>query len=612
VEATATHDVGQRWTNVRARQLELLCTQANRAPLAAAVGSLLVTYVAWGHASAWLIAAWLLCMSVIGLAQFSFTQHALRRPPADPLRALRVHLLSSFTAGVATGSAAVLLFARLPLQGQALLTVILMCWTAATASATAAHARAFQAHTLAVLVPLALLWASAGSIDDVMLGILIAMFGVLLSRLARDSEQAVRTSLEINRDNERLIQDLARERHEAGLAREAAQNADHAKSRFLAAASHDLRQPLHALSLYSAAMHLRRLDGDMAQISSNIDQAVASLSALVDSLLDVSRLDAGTVRPKLQRIDLKPFLEQIGNDLQPLADKRGLDLRLSTSNLQVESDPALLERLVRNLVDNAIKYTAEGGVTVRAEIDDGDVRIAVCDTGPGIAVEERSRIFEEFYQIGNPERDRAQGLGLGLSIVRRLAIVLNLRIELETAAGQGSTFAVRLAPARNRTVVEPARTDPLPPERSLAGVEILVIDDEPAVRISMRTLLESWGCRVLVCSGFAEAAQTLEQQPFDAQVIVSDLRLRQHENGIETVRALQKSVGAVPALLVSGDTSPERLREVHASGLPLLHKPVTAARLKETLLTLLAKQPPKPNGVDAKVAKEKREDAKKA
>jgi len=554
---------------------------------------------------------WLLCMFVIGSAQFSFAQRVLRKPPGDPLPALRIHLLSMFIAGAAIGSAAPLLFTRLPLQSQALFTVILMCWTGVTASATTAYARAFHLHAIAVLVPLALVWARAGSTDDVMLGVLIGMFGVVLSRLARGSERAVRTSLEVHRDNERLIEGLARERHEAGLARKAAQNADHAKSRFLATASHDLRQPLHALSLYSAAMQLRRLDGDMAEISCNIDQAVASLSALVDSLLDISRLDAGAVRPKLQRIDLKPFLEQMANDLLPMAHKRELELCVLTSNTQVESDPALLERLVRNLVDNAIKYTVEGGVTICADMDDGDVRIAVCDTGPGIAVEERSRIFEEFYQIGNPERDRAQGLGLGLAIVRRLATLLNVRIELETSPGRGSTFAVRMAPVRNRSM-EAAVADPPPVERSLADVEILVIDDEPSVRSSMRTLLESWGCRVLVCSGFAEAAQALEQQRFDVEVIVSDLRLRQHENGIETIRALQTTVGAVPALLVSGDTSPERLREVYASGLPLLHKPVSAARLKEALLTLLGEQPSKPKDINATASPEKGKDAKKA
>ena len=572
------------------------------------MGSLLVGYVAWGHAAPWHIAVWLLCMGVVGFTHRSFAQHVLRKPPADALPALRTHLLLMFIAGVTIGSAALLLFARLPLERQALLTAILMCWTGATASATAAYARAFYVQAIPVLVPLAVVWATAGSVDDVMIGILIGMFGVVLSRLARDSERAVRNALEMHRDNERLIEGLAHERHEAGVARKAAQNADRAKSRFLAAASHDLRQPLHALSLYSAAMQLRRLDGDMAEISSNIDQAVASLSALVESLLDISRLDAGVVDPKPQRIDLKPFLEQIGNDMQSMARKRGLELRLWTSNLQVESDPALLERLVRNLVDNAIKYTTEGCVTVCAEIDDGDVRIAVCDTGSGIAVEERSRIFEEFYQVGNPERDRAQGLGLGLAIVRRLATLLNVRIELESAAGQGSTFAVRMAPARNHDARKLAAADPPVAERSLAGVEILVIDDEPAVRASMRTLLESWGCRVLVCSGFAEATQALGEQRFNLEVIVCDLRLRQHENGIETVRSLQRTVGTVPALLVSGDTSPERLREAHASGLPLLHKPVTPARLREALLAALAK----PNSVNAEDAEGKREDAKKA
>jgi signal transduction histidine kinase/CheY-like chemotaxis protein len=601
VENSAPLDLGPRPFDVRARQLESLCRRATRPPLVAAVGALLVGYTAWGYAAPWLIASWLICVCAIAFAHRAFSHHILRHPPADPLPALHIQLLLMFASGVVIGCASLLLFSHLPLERQALLTMTLMFWIGAIASATAAYARGFYVHAIPILLPLALLWASAGSVDDVALGALIAMFGLVLGRVARDSDRAARLSLEIHRDHERLIERLAHERHQAGLARQAAQNADHAKSRFLAAASHDLRQPLHTLSLYSAAMQLRRLDGDMVQISGNIDQAVASLSALVDSLLDISRLDAGAIRPQPQRIHLKPFLAQIAADMEPAARKRGLELQVSTSDTQVDSDPALLERLVRSFLDNAIKHTPQGSVALCAELDDGDVRIAVRDTGPGIAPEERHRIFEEFYQIGNPERDRAQGLGLGLAIARRLATLLHVRIELESSMGQGSTFAVRMAPARSRPP-EPAAVNSASTERSLTGVAILVIDDEPAVRASMRTLLESWGCRVLACGGLDEAKAALAEERFEPQIIVSDLRLRHHENGIETVRALQSIVGPVPALVLTGDIASERLRQVHASGLPMLHKPVSAARLKEALVALLTDQASRSNQLGPKDA----------
>jgi CheY-like chemotaxis protein len=216
------------------------------------------------------------------------------------------------------------------------------------------------------------------------------------------------------------------------------------------------------------------------------------------------------------------------------------------------------------------------------------VTIAVRDTGAGIPRPEHERIFEEFYQVGNPERDRTKGLGLGLAIVRRLARLLGLKVQLESHPGRGSTFAVMLA----RASAGSAR--PLPPRvpaadgaGALAGTRVLVIDDELSVRVGMRTLLESWGCRVAVCSGFAEAGQLLDGHALGIDLIIADFRLPQHENGIETVRRLRQRLGDVPALMVSGDTSPERLREAQTSGLVFLHKPVPADKFKESILAVL-------------------------
>ena len=362
-----------------------------------------------------------------------------------------------------------------------------------------------------------------------------------------------------------------------------------ARSRFLAAASHDLRQPLHTLSLYSAALKLHAPDGATGEIAIHINKALASLSALVDSLLDISKLDAGAVQPDPQNVSLKTLIERIEAEYRPLANGKGLEFHVAAADLLVETDPVLLERLMRNLVDNAFKYTAAGNVALGAELEAGKVRISVCDTGPGIPAAERERIFEEFYQIGNPERDRVQGLGLGLAIVQRLAHLLGLELTLESEPGHGSTFTVTVPPATERRASPraPAAPDEATP-RVLDGARILVIDDEPDVRASMRTLLEQLGCRVAVCGGYAEAERMLDQDGLeDVHLIVSDFRLRQHESGIDTVRRLRERLGSVPALLVSGDTAPERLREAQSSGLPLLHKPVSADKLMEAMLAAL-------------------------
>ena len=308
----------------------------------------------------------------------------------------------------------------------------------------------------------------------------------------------------------------------------------------------------------------------------------------MDSLLDISKLDAGAVRPEPQRMSVKVLIERIEADYRPVAREKGLEFRVAPVDVEVRSDPVLLGRVVRNLVDNAFKYTRAGSVTLSAELDETTVRIAVRDTGPGIPESERERIFEEFYQVGNPERDRAEGLGLGLAIVRRLARLLGLRLKLKSEPGRGSTFSVRLArlPAANGMATEPAAAVATE-AAALEGAHVLVIEDEPAGRIGMRSLLELWGCHVAACGGVVEAERLLDEYALDVDLIVADFRLRQHENGIDTVRRLRARLGDVPALLVTGDTAPERLREAQASGLPLLHKPVSAEKLKETMLAAL-------------------------
>jgi signal transduction histidine kinase len=358
------------------------------------------------------------------------------------------------------------------------------------------------------------------------------------------------------------------------------------KSQFFAAASHDLRQPMHALSLYSDTLKLRAPSGAIGEIAGHIDKAVASLSALVDSLLDISRLDAGVVLPELQPVSVRALLESIEVGYRPVAREKGLEFRVQAADGLVSTDPVLLERLVRNLVDNAFKYTAAGRVTLRAELAGSTVRIAVSDSGPGIPAAERERIFEEFYQIGNPERDRSRGLGLGLAIVRRLAQLLGLQVTVESEPGCGSTFTVKMPLVAPKPALRHAPAAQ-PGARGLAGTQVLVIDDEPEVRTGMQMILEQLGCRVAACGGYMEAERLLERQPLDVQLIIADFRLRQNESGIDTVRRLRARLGNVPALLLSGDTAPERLREAQSSGLKLLHKPLSAEKLTKSMLAAL-------------------------
>src|SRR6185503_7504400 len=215
-----------------------------------------------------------------------------------------------------------------------------------------------------------------------------------------------------------------------------------------------------------------------------------------------SKLDAGAVHPELQDVRLRTLIQRIEADYRPVASGKGLQLDVQVHDVRVHTDPVLLERLVRNLVDNAFKYTAAGSVAVVVRADGGRARISVRDTGPGIPLPERERIFEEFYQIGNPERDRVQGLGLGLAIVQRISQLLGLQLELESEPGRGSIFTVTVPLAMERRAASRAPAVPTAAAaRLLDGARVLVIDDEPEVRAGMRTLLEQLGCRVAACSG---------------------------------------------------------------------------------------------------------------
>ena len=586
-------DDERRHAHLRQQQLRVLCRQATRSPFAVFGAVLFVVLVVWGSAAPAKVLAWAAVLLAFPIGRGLYSRQVLRNFPADPTAGLRFHTLSAFTGGIVVGMAAPLFFAALTDVRRAVLTMILVTWAATGVSAMAAFSRAYYAYVTPIVLQIAAAWAllDFGAASDFSRGerllaaTLILFGGLIVSFFARDSERVLSESFRIRYDNERLIAELERERQSAALARDAAEAASRAKSRFLAAASHDLRQPLHALSLFSGALMLRAPDGVVGEIGRNINTAALSLSALVDSLLDISKLDAGTITPHIERIALRRVLERIEADYGSVADGKQLDFRMRAIDADIDTDPVLLERILRNLVDNAVKYTARGSVLVAAEEDGKAIRLLVRDTGRGIAAEEREHIFEEFYQIGNPERDRSQGLGLGLAIVRRLARLLGTQVEVSSEPGRGSTFSFRLPRAGRSAIDAPATAVRRGhPEQALAGIDVLVVDDEPAVRVGMRTLLEAWGCRVTVAGGRSEAEQLLDEHELRFDVLIADFRLRQHENGIDTVQRLRERIGReVPALLITGDTAPERLREAQESGLPLLHKPVAPDKLREAM-----------------------------
>lgn len=392
-------------------------------------------------------------------------------------------------------------------------------------------------------------------------------------------------SLAMRFENDDLMARLAVER-------DTAERSNLAKSRFLAAASHDLRQPVHALSLYLGVLREQQLNARSRQLVDHIGRATAAMGQLFDGLLNISRLDAGVIQPKPRALRLAPMIDQLQLEYAPQAAAKGLILRVhgarGRDSLAVRSDPVLLERVLRNLLDNAIRHTARGGVLVGCRLRERHVRIEVWDTGVGIADADLDKIFLEFHQVGNPERDRSKGLGLGLAIVRRTADLLGHPLTLRSVPGRGSVFAlnVPLADVRaTRTPSEPHVTTSSPAAAAAQGPLVCVVEDDTENLNGLCLLLEAWGYRTVGGGSGDEIVRAAVAAETKPALIVSDFRLRDHETGIDAIDRLHEEFAddTIPAILVSGDTDPQRIVEASARAWPLLHKPVDAQLLRRTI-----------------------------
>jgi signal transduction histidine kinase/DNA-binding NarL/FixJ family response regulator len=361
------------------------------------------------------------------------------------------------------------------------------------------------------------------------------------------------------------------------------------KSRFLAAASHDLRQPLHALNLFVAQLQAESDPAERKRLVARVDVAVSAMNELFNALLDMSKLEAGMLDVSLTEFPVERLFKQMETTFADAAREKGLWLRIVPSGAWIRSDFILLERILLNLVSNAVRYTARGGIVIGCRRRGKLVRLDIWDSGMGIPEKDQQDIFREFYQLAGPEIPHQGGLGLGLAIVDRLGRLLDHPVELTSRPGIGSRFSVSVPTAVKRK--RPSAKTPAPPKTITDPVSeklIVVIDDDALVLDGMQGLLRNWGCRV-VCAETANAALTrlaeFGQQP---DLIISDHRLADGKTGIEAIDRLRGTLGiAIPAFLISGDTGPERLRDARASGYHLLHKPVTPMKLRAMLNRLL-------------------------
>ncbi|MCB1447714.1 MAG: hybrid sensor histidine kinase/response regulator [Rhizobiaceae bacterium] len=407
-----------------------------------------------------------------------------------------------------------------------------------------------------------------------------------------DITERVRASRALEEANETLEQrvaertrELTRVNTELAEARAAAEEANIGKTRFFAAAGHDILQPLNAARLYSSSLVERLGHSENSDLVVNIDSALESVETILGAVLDISRLDTGAMKPRLATVALDDFLKRIDTDYQPIASAKGLTLKVMPTRLKVRTDPTLLRRLVQNLVSNAIKYTAKGRVLVGVRRRGNEAWIQVYDTGIGIPSAKFRTVFKEFARLEEGART-ASGLGLGLSIVDRISRVLNHPVTLQSIPGKGTEFRVRLPLEQTSAVplAPEAASTAVGPGQRLDGLRVLCIDNEPAIIDGMRILLGGWGCAVETADSL-EACRRLAQRGRRPDIVIADYHLGDG-NGIAAIARLRETFGPMPAILVTADRTPEVRAQADRDGIAQLNKPVKPAALRATLSRL--------------------------
>lgn len=456
---------------------------------------------------------------------------------------------------------------------------------------------------ISISLALILAWRLSGTVSGPLHRIIQAVglisHGDLNERVKEDSPGEIGLlQLGVNRmaakleENQRIQEQRIQEATaELRAQKQAAESATLAKSRFLAAASHDLRQPLHALSLLVEALQERVPPGEAKRLADHIASSASTMESLLNALLDLSRLDAGVVEARPECFPLNRVLENVERQFAPLVSIKGLSLSVRATKAWVYSDPALLERILANLISNALRYTDTGGVLVGARRVQKDwIRLEVWDTGKGIPPEFQARIFEEYFQLANPERHRDKGLGLGLAIVSRLARLLGSQVLLHSRMDHGSCFHLRFARCHARRIeqAKPVQSGiTIPLEHAL----VAFIDDDETILEAMVEVFDQWGVALAAGEDGDQVRRELEELGRAPDLILSDYRLKDGRTGIEAIATLQEAFGPLPAALLTGDTAPETIQAIRQSGLPVLHKPLKPAKLRAFLAHLLGNAP---------------------
>jgi signal transduction histidine kinase len=568
-------------TPIRAEAVRTLYLQIRNSALSALVVSIYMVGTALPYTPWRVVGAWASVQLMMQLGREALVYAWRRQPRADAVLESWAGIYTLYM--VATGAlwgATIYLFAH---PAQPITVALTMCCLYAIAAgsvpANAYNPKGLYALVGFMFVPIVVRLLATGKLEYILLGVASGLYAVAMSGMCRVQARTLDEGFRIRFENRELLDALRVQTQAAEAARHKAELANLAKSQFLAAASHDLRQPLYALSLFSASLEELKLDADGRAVVGNIQDSIGAMEQLFEGLLDLSKLEAGAVQPRFESVSLDSVFDRISQYFHPIAVSRGLDLRFRSDGEWVLSDAALLEQVLGNLVGNALRYTLRGGVLVAARKRAAGVRLEVWDTGIGVPADALDRIFEEFVQLGNTERDRRKGLGLGLSIARRSAALIGAVIDIRSRPGRGTCFGFgqNVAPAGQ---IEPRQADARYSALARrADLPILIVDDDHAVRLALGDLLRRWGVRFDEAAD-GEQAVAMVEAGAEYGLVLADYRLSGGLNGLDLLSA----IGAPHAgALITADFDPALIAAARDAGVPVLPKPVQPAQLRTVL-----------------------------
>lgn len=506
--------------------------------------------------------------------------------PNDADRLLRLFNICALGVGISWGFAGWFLFPAGEPGRQIFLTFVMGGMAMSSVSNQHVRISTCLSSVLPGMLPLAARYfLESGSFSYVYGALLFVYTAVLVMMMFRQWRFAM-MAFQLQLENEELLEDVSRQAIELDLARQSAEAANTAKSRFLAQASHDLRQPLHAISLYIEALPAAQDVRESQRILGRVRQSLDVLSRLFNSLLDVTLLDTGQIDVKPVVFRLSDLFEQVRNEFAAVAEASDMTIRIRAPALAVSADPVLLRRMLQNLTSNALRHADGGEVLLAARRRNGKAVIEIYDTGRGMPPEDLGRIFEEFTRL-DPARmggSAAPGLGLGLAIVKRLADVMGLSVGVTSEEGRGTRFqigALPLAAMEDATRLLDENTTV--EENALHGARVLFIDDDPETLAAGAELLAKWGCKVEAMADWTGPPATAPD------IVVCDYELRPDFTGFDALDDLARRHGdKIPTILISGNSRPELRAEAKARGIPIIHKPVRPGQLRSALLHVTA------------------------